>query len=53
METWAAFWKYIFLASVTVFALMSVWVTIGGFLDIKKLFAGLKDEKNQKSIDEN
>ncbi len=51
MENWALFWKYVFFVSVTVFALMSVWVTIGGFIDIKKLFADLIAERKREKTE--
>jgi hypothetical protein len=46
---WMAFWKFCLIASLLVFAGMSVWVTIGGFADIKRLFKrlGESDENDQ------
>ena len=47
MNFWILLWKVLFVAAITVFAAMSVWVTIGGWQDIKTLFARL-DEEHQK-----
>ncbi|MBN2456655.1 MAG: hypothetical protein JXB29_09010 [Sedimentisphaerales bacterium] len=38
MTFWILLWKIVFVLSTTAFAAMSVWVTIGGYRDIKKLF---------------
>lgn len=46
---WETLWKTIFLATIVVFAGMSIWVTIGGFQDIKKLFARLKEDETPDS----
>jgi hypothetical protein len=48
MEAWAAFWKIVFFVSITAFAAMSVWVIIGGFFDIKRMFADLKPPEDPK-----
>jgi len=38
MIFWILLWKAVFILGVMVFAAMSVWVTIGGYHDIKRLF---------------
>ena len=42
---WETIWKALFIITLTVFSLMSVWVTIGGFRDLKTLFRTLKDSE--------
>ena len=40
-------WKILFVFGVLAFAIMSVWVTIAGANDIKKLFKDLNKEHHQ------
>lgn len=44
MNGWMILWKIVFIAGVSIFAGMAVWVTIGGFADIKRLFERIKEE---------
>ncbi len=41
-------WKGVFIVSVTAFALMAIWVTIGGALDIRHLLRLLREEHEAK-----
>ena len=41
MGFWMLFWKLTFIIAVSGFAGMAIWVTIGGFFDIKKMFKNL------------
>lgn len=43
MEFWMLFWKITFIVTIIAFATMAVWVTIGGYIDIKRLFARLNE----------
>ena len=51
MEFWITLWKVVFVATVAVFAGMSVWVTFGGWRDIKKLLARLRKSEVSRDID--
>ncbi len=51
MEGWIAFWKWLLIAVVIIFALVSIGVTIGGFFDVKALFKDI-DEQHRKEDDE-
>lgn len=42
---WETLWKGVFILTVAVFATMSVWVTIGGYRDLKRLLKRLKDNE--------
>ena len=42
MEGWALFWKFVVFGGLGLFACLSVWVTIAGIGDIKRMFASLK-----------
>ena len=46
IESWATFWGWVLGASLVIFAVISVVVTIGGFRDIRDLLtqAGSDDE---------
>lgn len=48
MEFWTVLWKGVFIISVSAFAMMAVWVTIGGALDIRYLLRLLKEEHEKK-----
>lgn len=48
METWALIWKIVFIGGVSLFFGMAIWVTIGGYKDIKKLFKKI-DESHRES----
>lgn len=43
MEFWIILWKAVFIIAVVIFCIMALWVSIGGYFDLKKLFRKLKD----------
>ena len=43
--TWDILWEWVFFLGVGSFAVMAVIVTIGGFFDLLKLFARLREEE--------
>ena len=49
MDFWIKFWSFFFFASLAVFAVLAVVVTIGGFFDIKSLFKSLTAQKNDSN----
>lgn len=46
MIDWAQFWKIVVYGALGLFALLSVWVTIAGVGDIKRMFAALSEHKD-------
>ena len=46
MTFWIIFWKIVFIVTVTLFAVMAVWVTISGIGDIRRLFVRI-DERHR------
>jgi len=40
-ETWITFWQVVLYGAIAAFAVLSVWVIIAGFGDIKRMFADL------------
>ena len=43
MDAWAVFWGIVLAAVLSVFAVLAVVVTIGGFFDLKTLLAATDD----------
>ena len=48
MEFWVTFWKITLIAGIAIFAVVALWVSIFGFLDIRKLFKTLAREHEQE-----
>ena len=48
MTFWIILWKITLIAGMTIFAFMAVWVTIGGYFDIKRLFARITESHRQE-----
>ena len=46
MTFWATFWTLLFFSALTIFAGMAVWVTIGGWRDIRDLFRDLEKKRD-------
>ncbi len=44
---WQQLWTFLFFGALVIFALMSLWVTIGGYRDIKTLLQRLKDDTSE------
>jgi hypothetical protein len=49
MTFWIDFWTIFFAASLTVFAVVAVVVTVGGFFNIRSLFKSLTDQSSGQS----
>ncbi|HNT35964.1 MAG TPA: hypothetical protein PKH07_13320 [bacterium] len=47
MAGWAFLWKVVFVFGVSAFALLSLWVTVFGLADIKRMFEDLGRQDNQ------
>ncbi|MGB1054888.1 MAG: hypothetical protein ACPHDL_09920 [Limisphaerales bacterium] len=45
---WQQLWTFLFFGALSIFALMSLWVTIGGYRDIKTLLQRLKDDTSEE-----
>ncbi len=48
MEFWILFWKIIFIVTILAFSGMAVWVAVGGYQDVKKMFARLEESHRKK-----
>ena len=44
MNAWMLLWKIVLIAGIVLFGVMSVWVTIWGAIDIKKMLQSLNEE---------
>ena len=47
MNFWINFWSFFFFASLAIFAVLAVVVTIGGFYNIRSLFKSLTNRVDQ------
>ena len=52
MDVWATFWGCFLAAVLFVFALLAIGVTIGGFFDVKSLFASIEQQHEQETEDQ-
>ncbi|MEA3224351.1 MAG: hypothetical protein U9Q07_00240 [Planctomycetota bacterium] len=47
MDFWISLWEIFFFASLAVFSVLAVVVSIGGFFNIRSLFKSLSDRSEQ------
>ena len=47
MTFWEVLWKFVFLAGAVLFVLVSIWVAIAGWGDIRRMFAALGKKKRR------
>ena len=48
LQHWILLWKIVLVGGVSLFGAMAVWVTIGGYFDIKRLFARMAEAREQE-----
>ncbi len=48
LQYWIILWKTVLIGGVSLFGAMAVWVTIGGYHDIKRLFAQMAEAREQE-----
>ena len=53
VEYWILLWKIVFFVGVGLFAILAVVVTIGGALDIGRLFKTLREEHVRATAENN
>ena len=46
MNDWAVFWQIVLYGALGLFSVMSLWVIVYGYRDIKKMFAALRAQKD-------
>ena len=51
MESWAMLWKWFLIFGVGVFAVVSLWVTVAGLSDIRRMFAELRRQESDEPVD--
>ncbi|MDA0838028.1 MAG: hypothetical protein O3B01_23345 [Planctomycetota bacterium] len=50
MSFWIFLWKAVFIVGVGLFAVMALWVSIGGAKDVKKMLAKMEiDAKDEEA----
>ena len=47
MMFWVYLWGFVFIATVSIYGLMAIWVTIQGARDIKSMFADLRQRHEE------
>ena len=52
IESWTIFWKIVFIIGVGMFAILTVLVTVGGAIDVRKLIRRLKSEAKESQTSE-
>lgn len=52
MDGWINFWGALLVVTLVVYALMVIYVSIGGFRDIKRMFRTLSDNKQNNDMPE-
>jgi hypothetical protein len=46
---WPEFWQFVLYGAIGVFSLMSVWVIVAGYGDIKRMFAVLRSQRDSNT----
>ena len=49
MEGWMIFWSWVLYVALGLFTIMSVYVTIFGFRDIRRMLSELRQEGNDQA----
>ena len=52
MTFWIYLWKTVLIGALALFGGMAVWVTIGGFKDIKTMLARIQEHHQAKDDEE-
>ena len=47
IESWSIFWKIVFVIGVSMFAILTIFVIVGGARDIRKLIQRLKNDAEE------
>jgi hypothetical protein len=48
LDFWILLWKIVLIGGLILFGSLAVWVTIGGFFDIKRLFQRIAESHKQE-----
>ena len=49
MDGWILLWKVVLFGGLGLFALLSVWVTIAGIGDIRRMFRALSESEHEEA----
>ena len=49
MDFWIFLWKAVFLATISVYAIMALWVTVQGARDIKSMLGDLRRRHDEQA----
>ncbi|MFH1918306.1 MAG: hypothetical protein ABIP48_00250 [Planctomycetota bacterium] len=48
LDFWIVLWKIVLIGGLILFGSMAVWVTIGGYYDIKRLFKRMAENHEEE-----
>ena len=48
MNGWAVFWQIVLYGALGLFTLLSLWVIVFGYRDIRLMFAALREQRDQE-----
>jgi len=48
LDFWIVLWKIVLIGGLILFGSMAVWVTIGGYYDIKRLFKRIAESHEEE-----
>ena len=51
MGFWIALWKFVFVATLSIFTCVALWVTVQGARDIKSMLADLRSGHEKKNAE--
>lgn len=52
MDFWVGFWKIIFIGTVSIYAVVALWVTVQGARDIKSMISDLRQRHVEPPAEE-
>ena len=47
MELWTKFWGVFIIVGLSLFAAISIYVGVGGFFDLRKLFRAIQSDREE------
>ena len=50
MDAWTAFWGWLLVIVLVVYAILAITITIGGFFDVKEMFAMMDDQHKKDQL---
>ena len=51
LTSWMLLWKVVLISGISLFAVLAIVVTIGGFFDIRRLFRKLHEQHARSQVE--